>query len=191
LGKQIAEEHGKLVGTGDRSKTDRGSNDRLGLERPARASGFGVKRVDLAITAAHKKQAADSGWLGHRGRSTRKSERPFQPQRWHLVSRQPGHRCRLKPAIARIRSPAIPARPIQPLRKPGRIWHTPGNVGRGRLRGRGNSLLRVRREWQSCDAGNYRNEASPAHRSVLPGIRTFKEEIQAAECLPWVNLYRI
>jgi hypothetical protein len=154
IGAQIAKKHGKLVGTGDRGKTDRGSNDRLRFERPAGASAFCVKSVDLAITAPHKYQAADNGWLGHCGRSTRKSERPFQPQRWHLVSRQPGHRCRLKPAIAGIRSPAIPARPIQPLGKPGRIWHTPGNVGRGRLRGRGNSLLRVRRERQSCDASN-------------------------------------
>jgi hypothetical protein len=33
--------------------------------------------------------------------------------------------------------------------------------------------LRVRREWQSCNAGNYRNEASLAHRSIpLPGITT-------------------
>jgi hypothetical protein len=129
IGLQIAKKHGKLVGTGDRGKTDRGSNDRLRLERPAGASGFCVERLNLAITTSHKQQAADNGWLGHRGSSTWKSERPFQPQGWHLVSRQPGHFCRLKPAVARIRSPAIPARPIQPLRKSGRICYTRGNIG--------------------------------------------------------------
>ena len=54
IGAQIAEKHGKLVGTGDRGKTDRGSNVRLGLERPAGASGFGVERVDLVIAAPDK-----------------------------------------------------------------------------------------------------------------------------------------
>ena len=64
IGAQIAKKHGKLVGTGDRGKTDRGSNDRLGLERPAGASAFCVKRVDLAVAATNKQQAADNGWLG-------------------------------------------------------------------------------------------------------------------------------
>ena len=103
IGAQIAKKHGKLVGTGDRGKTDRGSNDRLRFERPAGASAFCVKSVDLAIAAAHKYQAADNGWLGNCGRSAKKSERPFQPQRGHLVSRQSGHRCWLKPAVAKIR----------------------------------------------------------------------------------------
>jgi len=132
IGKQIAKEHGKLIGTGDRSKTDRGSNDRVGFERPARASGFCVKRVDLAIAAPHKNQTADNGWLGNCGRPAKKSERPFQVQQRHLVLRQSGHRCRLKPAVAKIRPPAIPSRPVEPLRKADRILHAlPGNAGRG------------------------------------------------------------
>jgi hypothetical protein len=48
---EVAKKHGKLVGTGDRGKADCGSNDRLRFERPAGASAFGVKSIDLAITA--------------------------------------------------------------------------------------------------------------------------------------------
>jgi len=154
IGAQIAKQHSKLVGTTDRGKTDRGSNDRLRFERPAGASAFCVKSVDLAITAPHKYQAADNGWLGNCGRSAQKSERPFQPQQGHLVSRQSGHRCWLKPAVAKIRPPAIPSRPIEPLGKLARILRALGKVGRGSLRNRRNSVLRVRRERQSCDASN-------------------------------------
>jgi hypothetical protein len=167
IGAQIAKKHGKLVGTGDRGKADCGSNDRLRFERPAGASAFGVKSIDLAITAPHKYQAAHNRWLGNCGRSAKKSKRPLQPQQGHLVSRQSGHRCWLKPAVAEIRPPAIPSRPIEPLGKPDRVLRALGNVGRGSLRYRGNSLLlRVCREWQSCDASNCCNEVLPTHRSV-------------------------
>src|SRR5256886_5430115 len=121
IGAQIAKKHGKLVGTGERGKTDRGSNDRLRFERPAGASAFCVKSVDLAITAPDKYQAADNGWLGNCGRSAKKSERPFQAQQGHLISRQSGHPCWLKSAVAKVRPPPIPSRPIAPLGKPPRI----------------------------------------------------------------------
>ena len=133
IGAHIAKKHGKLIGAGDRRKTDRGSNDRLRFERPAGASAFCVKSVNLAIAAPHKDQTADNAWLSNCGRSAKKSERPFQPQQGHLVLRQSGHRCWLKPTVAKIRPPAIPTRPIEPLGKPDRILRAlPGNVGRGR-----------------------------------------------------------
>ena len=83
---------------------------------------------------------------------------------WSRVN--PAIGCRLKPAVAKIRPPAIPLRPIEPLGKPDRILRALRNVGRGSLRDRGNGLLRVSSERQSRYADNYCNAVSPAHRSV-------------------------
>ena len=151
--------------------------DRLRFERPAGASGLCVKRVDLAIAAPHKQQTADNGRLGNGGRPARKSERPFQLQPGHLVWRQSGHRRRLKPAVVKICAPAIPSRSIEPLGKSDRILRALRNIGRGSLRDRGNCLLRVRRERQSCDASNYCNEVSPTHWPVPPAVYHYSVEL--------------
>ena len=121
VGAHIPKKHRKLVGIGNGGKTDCGSNQRFGFKHPAGASAFCVERVDLAIAAPHKYQTSDNCWLGQCARHAKEPERPFQLQQGHLVLRQSGHRGWLKPAVAKIRTPSIPARAIEALGKVDRI----------------------------------------------------------------------
>src|SRR5215212_5024575 len=121
IGAHITKKHGELVCPGDRCKTDGRSDERLRFERPAGASAFCVKRVDLTIAAADKDHAADNGWLGQRARYTEKSERPFQLQLGELLGRQSRHCCWLEAAVVKISPPSIPPRPVEPLGKPDRV----------------------------------------------------------------------
>ena len=174
IGAQIAKKHGKLVGTGDRGKTDRGSNDRLRFERPAGASGFCVKRVDLAITAPHKQQAADNGWLGHCGRSAREIRTPISAATMALglasirpsLSAETGY-CQDPPP-----SHSIAAHPAAGETRPN-LAHTRKCRSRQPARSREQPAARAPRAAKLRCRQLIAMKSSPAHRSVpLLGITT-------------------
>src|SRR5437763_4622815 len=60
-----------------------------GLEHPPEASGRGIQRVDGAVFAAHEQSSCIGSRLTEGGRSSGKSECPFQLKVFQLYALQP------------------------------------------------------------------------------------------------------